>query len=445
MKVFLADLVHNCVAGDNQISGGQDFVVPLNIASIASYAKDNFQDSIEISLFKYPDELLSALKNQKPDVIGFSNYIWNKDLNLRIGTFAKEQYPDILILMGGPSIRTDQQGIEDFLRCNRFIDLYIVFEGERPFFDLLQIFAAEGRRFLEQDTTLSGCAYLANGNLIYRQLKQHGDIEELSSPYLNGMLDEFLKKGLIPLFETNRGCPFRCTFCVWGISSLNRVRMFPLERVYMEMDYVARKFPDFPAWIIADANFGLLKRDVEIANKIRDIKKRTPALRKVLIWESKNTTERNLEIARILENDFGDVLIAVQTLDPIAQKNIKRHNINFGEVSRKLEELHAIGARVRTHVLSGLPGEGYQGHLDTLRKCFDLGFDYVQVFSTLLLSGSEMETQLSRSTFKLQTKYRIRWGAYGEYHGIKAIDCEEIIRATSAIRIGTILILIRYF
>ena len=67
MKVFFADLVHNCVAGDNQVSGNQDFVVPLNIASIASYAKDNFEGTMDISLFKYPDELLSALKNQKPD------------------------------------------------------------------------------------------------------------------------------------------------------------------------------------------------------------------------------------------------------------------------------------------------------------------------------------------------------------------------------------------
>lgn len=201
----------------------------------------------------------------------------------------------------------------------------------------------------------------------------------------------------------------------------------------MEMDYVANKYPNLPAWIIADANFGLLSRDLEIAGKIRDIKRRTPALQKVLIWESKNARERNLDIARILGNDIGDVLIAVQTLDPTAQKNIKRVNMDLTELSSRIGQLHTIGSKAMTHVLSGLPGESYTGHLDTLRRCFDLGFDYVQVFSTLLLPGSEMETRQSRDTFKLQTKYRIRQGGYGEYHGIKSIDCEEIIRATSVI------------
>lgn len=433
MKVFLADLVHNCVAGDNQISGSQDFVVPLNIASIASCAKDNFEGPLEISLFKYPDELFSALKTQKPDVIGFSNYIWNKDLNSRIGSLIKEQHPETVIFMGGPSIRTDRQGIEDFLRHNRFIDLYIILEGEWVLLELLRIFAAEGRSFLDRDLDLPGCAYLADGKLIYRESKQDGNVEELSSPYLDGMLDDFLEKGLIPLFETNRGCPFNCTFCTWGLSNLNKVRTFPLESVYMEMDYVASKFPDLPVWIIADANFGLLGRDVEIAGKIRDIKKKTPALRTVVIWESKNARERNLDIARILGHDIGDVLIAVQTLDPTAQKNIKRANMDLSDLSSRIGQLHAAGSKAATHVLSGLPGESYQGHLETLRKCFDLDFDHVQVFSTLLLPGSEMETRQSRDTFKLQTKYRIRQGGYGEYHGIKSVDCEEIIRATSVI------------
>lgn len=433
MKVFLADFVHNCVAGDNQISGGQNFVVPLNIASIASYAKDNFEGPVDISLFKYPDELLSALKIQKPNMIGFSNYVWNKDLNFRIGSLIKKQHPEIIIFMGGPSIRVDRQGIEDFLRRNRFVDFYIMFEGERLLPEIFRIFAKEESHFLDRDLDLPGCAYLLGGNLIYREFTQGGNIEELSSPYLNGMLDDFLKKGLIPLFETNRGCPFNCTFCTWGLSNLNKIKVFPLERIYAEMEYVANKFPDLPAWIIADANFGLLKRDVDIARKIRDIKNRKPALKKILLWESKNAKERNLDIARILGNDIGDVLIAVQTLDPTAEKNVKRINIDPEEVAARIEQLHSIGSKTSTHVLSCLPGESYKGHLDTLRKCFEIGFDYVRVFSTLLLAGSEMETRQSRDTFKLQTKYRIRQGGYGEYHGIKSVDCEEIIRATSVI------------
>ncbi|HBG27363.1 MAG: hypothetical protein A2Y10_18850 [Planctomycetes bacterium GWF2_41_51] len=434
MNIFLADLVHNCVLGDNQVSGGQDFVVPLNIGSIAAYAQAKCRSSLEIHLFKYPEELLNAVQKQKPDLIGFSNYVWNRDLNLKMGALIKKQYPEILTVMGGPSIRIDPEGIADFLRSTPFIDIYIMYEGEFIFSQLIDKFAQEGRSFLEKDSNLQGCAYLASdGKLIYHESNEECNVQELISPYLNGMMDEYLEKGLIPLFETNRGCPFKCTYCTWGITRLNKVRAFPLERVYKEMEYVAEKFSDIPAWIVADANFGLLKRDVEIAKKMRDIKNKTASLRKIIVWESKTANERNLEIAKILGNDIGDVLIAVQTLDSEAEKNIKRVNIDIREIADNIGRLHSEGACTFTHVLSGLPGESYEGHLATLRKCFELDFDYIQVFSTLLLPGSEMESRESREMFKLQTKYRLRNGGYGQYNGIKSIDCEEIIRSNSAI------------
>ena len=116
-----------------------------------------------------------------------------------------------------------------------------------------------------------------------------------------------------------------------------------------------------------------------------------------------------------------------------------RKNINMDDVPAKIDRFHATGASVETHVLSGLPGETYEGHLETLRKCFRFGFDDLFVFSTLLLPGSEMEDEQSRIDHGLRTKYRLRQGGYGQYHSeylnesIKSIDAEEIIRENSKI------------
>ena len=433
MRVYLCDLVHNQTAGTNQISGGQDFVVPLNVAGLAAYVKDQLKNLVEISVFKYPQDLLDEMSRNSPDIVGFSNYIWNEDLNAKIGSFIRQEYPGVLTLMGGPSIRDDDAGIEDFLRRNPYLDIYTPFEGDKPFLGILKKFISEGRGFLNENTTIPGCAYLFKNELVYLKSVQNRDVNDLVSPYLTGVLDKFLHQGLIPLFETNRGCPFLCTFCAWGNVDLNKVRKFSMDRVYAEMEYVAQNFPNLSAWIIGDANFGMLARDLEIAKEIRDIKRRTPALKHILIWESKNTSERNLEIARIMGNDLGEVLMAVQTLDEEAQVAIKRDNISLADIPKKIKSFHASGVRVQTHVLSGLPGETYLGHLDTLKKCFELGFDDLQVFSTLLVPGSEMELQKSRETFNIQTRYRVRQGSYGEYHGIKSIECEEIIRGNSAI------------
>ena len=433
MKIFLCDLVHNQTEGTNQISGGQDFVVPLGIGSLAIHAKNELKDLVEVSLFKYPQELLNTLKQENPDVVGFSNYIWNQDINTKIASIIREKLPDTLTLMGGPSIRNDDAGTEKFLRENPYLDIYIPFEGERPFLEVLNSFASKGRNFLNDNTSHSGCAYLRNDELVYLRASQDGKVDDLASPYLSGVLDEFLEQGLIPLFETNRGCPFLCTFCAWGNVDLNKVRKFSIDRVYAEMDYVAQNFPNLSSWIIADANFGMLSRDVEIAKKIKGIKCRTPALKHILIWESKNTSKRNLEIARIMGIDLGEVLMAVQTLDEDSQIAIKRDNISLKGVPEKMEKFHANGVKVQTHVLSGLPGETYKGHLNTLRKCFEFDFDDIQVFSTLLFSGSEMETQDSLSAYKIKTKYRLRQGSFGEYDDFKSIESEEIIRPTSTI------------
>ena len=74
---------------------------------------------------------------------------------------------------------------------------------------------------------------------------------------------------------------------------LKKLRKFPLERLFAEMEYVVEKNPNIPCWIFADANFGILERDVDIAKKIRDLQEKAPSLSLVGIWGSKNISERN--------------------------------------------------------------------------------------------------------------------------------------------------------
>ncbi|MGK7344883.1 MAG: B12-binding domain-containing radical SAM protein [Candidatus Nitrospinota bacterium M3_3B_026] len=433
MKVILADLIHNCVEGNNYLSGMQDYTVPLNVASIAAYASEKMNNSVEFSIVKYPNDLLSALKEGKPDIIGFSNYIWNSSLNSSVGSYIKDNYPDILIVMGGPSIRQDRKGLKEFLEKRNYVDVYIPSEGEHPFYMLLKAYLDWGRKFTRKRFEVPGCAFLENGKLCYRTAEHDGSFDTYSSPYLNGFLDDSLEKGLIPLFETNRGCPFECTYCVWGDSANRKILKFPLDKVYLEMEYVAKNYPICSSWIIADANFGIFERDIEIAKKIAEIKEKTPSLKKIIMWEAKNSTKRNIEIGKILKTYSGDTLIAVQTFEDLAQENIKRKNIRFQNLPRRIENYNLEGVHVRTDILYGLPGESYLGHLNTLRKCFDLGFNHIGIFNTILLPGSEMEAEPSREKYMLKTKHRLRQGMFGEYLGLKAIESEEIIQSNSTI------------
>ena len=435
--IFLADTIHDQLAGSNNISTSEDFTIPLNVANLAAYLKTHsaHANDLEIRIFKSPSSLIEALEISEPDILGMSNYGWNTDLNRTILDSFRKRCPQMLTVFGGPSIRTDREGISAWLQNNLAVDVYVMYEGEKSFRDLVDLWFEKGRSFLSSPSSLENCAYLIDrGGMHFIEAKIDHGLEDFPSPYLNGSLDSFLAKGMIPLFETNRGCPFACTFCTWGISALSKIRQLPEERVRDEMNYVAKRFPDLDAWILADANFGILHRDVEIARNIARIREVTPALRRVLIWESKNTSERNFTIAHLLghaDAKNGRVLIAIQTFEEDALGATKRGNIKFDDIRENINDFHEMGIEVRTDVIFGLPGETYEGHLDTLRKCFDVGFDHITTVNAILLAGSEMEARETRDKYDLKTRHQIRMGSYGEYRGLRTIETEEIVRQTS--------------
>ena len=215
MNIFLADLVHKC--------GPRSFesdTVPYNIASIAAYTKSVMGDFVNFELFKYPEDILAAIENSRPDIVGFSNYIWNTHLVFTIGTFIKEKFPDLLIVVGGPSIRTDPEGMKIFLQKNPYVDLCIMNEGEGAFTDSVKAFIEHGKNFSDSERQLGNVAYLSNGDLVFNLDNNFVNFESTPSPYLLGYLDKFLAAGSMPIFESNRGCPFKCTFCAWGKAAL---------------------------------------------------------------------------------------------------------------------------------------------------------------------------------------------------------------------------------
>ena len=84
--------------------------------------------------------------------------------------------------------------------------------------------------------------------------------------YLTGMLDEFFEDRYAPIIETNRSCPYRCTFCAWGIGT-QKLQQFREQRVLDEIEYIAKRCKKNTTVFIADANFGILERDAIFAKK----------------------------------------------------------------------------------------------------------------------------------------------------------------------------------
>lgn len=230
MKIYMADLVYDTLPTEH--------AVPLNISIIAAYIHKKLGNDLDIRLYKYPKDLEKALISDPPDVLALSHYSWNSRLSLLFMQKAKQIKPSIITIMGGPNIPLYESGMREFFINNPAVDYHIIHEGQWPFYHLLCALLAG-----DEPLDIEGCASLKGDELRYRPQNFRSMSKEIDyvSPYLTGLLDKFLiEDKMIPLIETNRGCPYSCVYCARGIPDLNPIRVIPIEIVKEEIDYVAR-------------------------------------------------------------------------------------------------------------------------------------------------------------------------------------------------------------
>ena len=237
MRIYLADLTHTGL-------GVATEAFPLNIGLIASHARRRFGRGIEITLFKYPEDLAEALRRAPPDLLGCSNYTWNSRLASHFAQTAKALKPDILTVFGGTNYPFDAENQRLFQERRPWLDAHIFYEAEVAFSLLIEriLSSPDRRRWLADP--IPGCQFLhpESRTLCAAPAPQRiQDLDSIPSPYTAGLLDRFFDGKHTPLLETARGCPFTCNFCNAGASYFTRVNQFSDAYVREEWEYVAHK------------------------------------------------------------------------------------------------------------------------------------------------------------------------------------------------------------
>jgi len=159
-------------------------------------------------------------------VLGLSLYAWNCNLSLAVAKRFKAENPETIIFAGGPSV---PDNAEEFLRKNPFIDIAVHNEGEIPVKMILESIAGGiGIDGIPSTSKLYGDEYHKLENI-----SKIEDLSEIPSPFLTGTLDRLIKENpdesWIGLWETNRGCPFTCTYCDWGSATgSKKIGMFEM-------------------------------------------------------------------------------------------------------------------------------------------------------------------------------------------------------------------------
>lgn len=349
---------------------------------------------------QHPKKIVAVWND--PSVLAFSSSMWNHQLNLVLARNGRELFPEALIVFGGPHIPADAKG---FLKQHLFIDVVVRGEGEVAFSELLVVF-------------LNGRDFSRVGGIVYRDSKTNeffktsdrelADVSQLPSPYLAGLYDDLLDRrdGIEyqVILETNRGCPFRCTYCSWG-NGIAKIRTFDIGRVKKEIEWIAERRIQYVFG--ADANFGMLPRDYEIAELFVGVKQQTGYPHTFRVCYGKNATDRIFEVAKLLEESklTTGVTVSFQSTDPATLANIGRSNIRIDAYRDLLRRYRAQKIRVYTELILGLPGETYQTFSHGIEEVFQAGlYDQVGIFFCEILPNTQMDDPAYASLHGIQAK-----------------------------------------
>ena len=350
----------------------------LALPYLAAYCGADCGD-IQISEFSVnePKEaLLAQIADCHADVVCFSVYLWNRTVTLELVQCLKRIDPQLRIVLGGPEVSFEEPGF--FSRYS--VDALICGEGETPLKHLLLAWAAGS-----EPESIPGLR-------TPRAPEERGwtlleSLDEIPSPFVSGLVD--LSRGLV-YYESSRGCPYRCSFCMSALDE--QVRSFSFARIKADLGLLMEQ--EVPLIKFVDRTFNYSTQ------RTRDIF--------TYILQHNRSSQFHFEIgAHLLDKNTLELLesvpeetfqfeIGVQSTLPETLGNVGRQ----ASLEKLAENVRYLRERTKIHLhldlIAGLPGEGYQQFLHSLDWTIKLGADHLQIEPVKLLPGAPLRLEAER-------------------------------------------------
>ena len=411
-------------------------VIPLGAGLVAAFLKKKIPD-ISVEIFKGVTPLLKAIETTPPDILGLTSYIWNKNLAIAVAEYTKKINPNALIIFGGPEIDINQYDLELFINKYACADLFVQHEGELALAKIVQKYIEVNynkKQLLNNISELGNCFFIdSSKNLLSSpKLPRLEDLDDIPSPYLTGLFDKFLSdSSYMPMIQTNRGCPYSCTFCQEGESYFTKVKRHSLNYVTTELNYISERAPVSSGLWITDSNWAMYKWDEDIAKHIASIQKKSGWPSEIISSTGKANLDRIIRITKILNNTMY-ISNSVQSMDTDVLKDIKRKNLNPVELEKNKESLRGI--RQEPEIIVPLPNETKATFFNGINKLFDSGPNQrFAVFQTLILTNTEMAHGTSIKKFGLKIKHKQHHGLIGRIRGKFVCETERVVAATNTL------------
>ena len=385
---------------------GKNVFVPYSIGSLQAYAqtfpevRENFRFQTPIFLREDPDEVVKSVG--EPAIVCLSSYLWNWEYNKILAKNLRVAFPRRLIILGGAQI---SDASEEFFSEHPYVDLLVHHEGELTFVEILREFLLPRPNY----SRIPGLSVRVEGNMTLKtkEAARIADLSKLPSPYLSGIFDFLVDRQLVLNVsqETNRGCPYLCTFCDWGGSTHDKVFVMDEARLLEEFEWFGRHKVEY--LFNCDANYGIMSRDYALTEKMVAIRAKHGGYpKKFRMCTAKNSNDRIFAIAKIL-NDVGmnkGATLSFQSMDENALTIVKRSNIKLKAFSTLIRQYREADIPTYTELIIGLPGETYastKSGVDALINAQDNVNIYAYVCS--MLPNSEMSNTGYISQHKIRS------------------------------------------
>ncbi len=377
---------------------------PLGIAYLKSVVKadEELKDKVDFFVFSiaYKDaeeRLISELKENHYDLIGFGGYIWSISKLNDVAKSLKENNIRTPIVVGGPEVSYNP---ESFLTKYSYFDVAIFGEGEKTFLELVRtLYHNSNENFIKCLEQIKGLAY--KDKIIHvNPGRPLINLDELPSPYImeDDLLDNY---SYIPI-ETHRGCSYRCHFCFYNKNFL-KVRRFSLDRISNELKILFSK--NISKLYIMDPTFNL---DVEFAKQVCEL----------IIKYNKNKIPIHTEIrAELVDEEFAQLLqkanillveVGLQSINETVLSLVNR-SFNKENFLRGISLLKKYNISCDISIIIGLPGDNLQSFMETYNFVESLNPKFLSTFRLFVLPGTYLYEHADefKLTFNNEPPYMI--------------------------------------
>ena len=358
-------------------------------------------------------EILKDLYKSRPGLLCFSCYIWNKSLIEELAGEIRKLIPDIWIWIGGPEVTYCAR---EYLKTHPQVDGIIRGEGEETFLQLATCY--QQGKDLDRLLQIPGLTVRRGNTVCETEERKLLDMDSI--PFAYGSLDDFSNR--IIYYESSRGCPFSCSYCLSSIEK--KIRFRSLELVKQELQFfIDRKVPQVK---FVDRTFNCnQKRALEIWE--------------FLARQDRGITNFHFEIVAELLGDeeiacmhamrpgLIQLEIGVQSANPRTLQEIRR-NMDLPKLRERVERIRQ-GGNIHQHLdlIAGLPFEDYESFARSFDEVYEMRPQQLQLGFLKILKGSRMEAMASEygCVYMDREPYEVlktSWLSYEEILSLKQVE-----------------------